>query len=86
MSTFEKIIPISDLRRRFGVIERQLPFTDHFLITKKGRPFAVLSAAPHVKRQLMKSTAGSLKGTALDNDKIWKEILRKKSRKEEVKI
>ena len=30
------IIPISDLRRKFGEIEALLPYVENFTITKKG--------------------------------------------------
>lgn len=79
-------IAISDLRRRFGEIEEALPYVDHFILTKKGVPFAVLSATPLVKRGLMEKTAGAFKGTKLENDKIWKDVLKKKSRKENITL
>jgi len=80
----EKIVAISDLRRRFGRIERALPFVDRFILTKKGRPFAVLSATLSVKRNLMEKTAGALKGTKWDSDNFWKSVLKRKSRKEDI--
>ena len=82
----DKSIAISDLRRRFGEIERALPFVDRFILTKKGKPFAVLSAAPSVKRGLMEKSAGALKGTRLDNDRFWKAVLKKKSRREDIEL
>lgn len=86
VSISEKTISINDLRRNFGEIERALPFTDHFVITKKGKPFALLSATPGVKKELMKKTAGALKGTSIDRDDIWKETSKKKSRKEDITL
>lgn len=79
-------ISINDLRRNFGEIERALPFVSFFIITKKGKPFAILSATPDLKKELMKKTAGAFKGTKLDDDKLWKEVLVKKSRKEEISL
>ncbi len=84
MPAFENTISINDLRRNFGDIEKNLPFVDRFIITKKGRPFAVLSAAPTVKKELMKKTAGAFKGTTLDNNKLWNDVLKKKSRKQSI--
>lgn len=75
-----KTIAISDLRRKFGDIERVLPYVDHFIITKKGKPFATLAATSSVKKSLMKRTAGALKGTNLDSDDLWKKVLKRKSR------
>lgn len=82
-----KIIPISDLRRRFGEIEAMLARIDELILTKKGRPFATLRASGEVKRDLMETTAGALKGTGWGDDKIWKEILdRRPTRKSPVKL
>lgn len=79
-------ISINDLRRKFGEVEKELPFVDFFIITKKGKPFAILSSTEDAKRDLMKTTAGAFKNTALDKDNIWKEVLKKKSRKEAIKL
>lgn len=80
----ENTIAISDLRRKFGDIEEALPFVDHFILTKKGRPFAILSATPFVKKEEMKKTAGAFKGTKLAGDAFWKDVLQKKSRKADI--
>ena len=82
----DNVIAINDLRRRFGEIEKSLPYVDHYTITKKGVPFAVLSATPMVKRKLMEKMAGAFKNTELAKDSIWKEVLKRKSRKKHIKI
>lgn len=82
----EKTVAISDLRKRFGEIEDELPFVDRFVLTKKGKPFAILSATPQVKRRLMEKTAGAFKGTPLASEKVWKEVLKRKSRKEDINL
>ncbi len=79
-----KTISINDLRRKFGEIERKLPFLDYLVVTKKGKPFAVLSATPETKRDLMRETAGAFKDTLLDKDSVWIKALKKKSRKEDI--
>ena len=76
-----RIVPITDLRRKFGEITSDLVEVGEIILTKDGRPFAILRAAADEKRRLMKECAGSLKGTALDDDKVWKEVLKRKSRK-----
>lgn len=81
-----KTISINDLRRKFGEIEKKLPFLDYMVVTKKGKPFAVLSATLATKRELMKETAGIFKGTKLETADIWKEVLKKKSRREDITI
>mgnify|MGYP001583817643 CR=1 FL=1 len=82
----DKTISINDLRRRFGEVERKLPFLDYVLVTKQGKPFAILSATPEAKRELMKQTAGAFKGTKLETDDIWKEVLKKKSRRVDITL
>ena len=81
-----KTIPISDLRRKFGEIEEMLPLVDYFTLTKKGRPFAILSATPAVKKEILKKFAGILKNTELDNDGLWREVLKRKSRKRSIRL
>ena len=76
----DNTIAINDLRRRFGEIEEALPFVDHFILTKKGKPFAILSATPSVKKEQMKKTAGAFKGTKLASNTFWRDVLKKKSR------
>lgn len=80
------VIAISDLRRKFGEIEKALPYVDHFIVTKKGKPFATLAATLAVKKSLMKKTAGVLKGTNLDKDAFWKEVIRRKSRSKGISL
>ena len=86
LSSSEKTISINDLRRKFGEIERKLPFLDYVVVTKKGKPFAILSATLETKRNLMKETAGAFKNTELEADTIWKDVLKKKSRKEDISL
>lgn len=86
MTTSEKTISINELRRSFGEIERELPFVDRFILTKNGKPFAVLSATGAAKREIMKDTAGAFIGTSFDKDNFWKEVLKKKSRKKKVTL
>lgn len=80
------VISISGLRRKFGEIEALLPYVENFTITKKGKPFATLTATDDVKRLIIKKYAGVFKNTDLDSDKIWQEVLKKNSRKKHIKI
>jgi hypothetical protein len=76
-----KIIPITDLRRKFGEITANLASIDYLILTKGGSPFAILKSAPEEKRKKMMKLAGCFKGTELEGDKIWKEVFKRKSRK-----
>jgi antitoxin (DNA-binding transcriptional repressor) of toxin-antitoxin stability system len=75
-----RIIPITELRRNFGEITKRLAEIDSLILTKGGEPFATLKAAPEAKEKLLRSVAGVWKNTSLDDDKIWKEAAKKKSR------
>jgi len=76
-----RIVPITDLRRNFGALTADLPLINKIILTKDGRPFAILRAADDEKKRLMRDCAGVFKGTILDNDKVWKEVLQRRSRK-----
>lgn len=75
------IMPITDLRRKFGEVAAVLPEVNSLLITKKGRPFAILKATKEVKMKILRKAAGSWKKTALDNNQVWQAVLKRKSRK-----
>lgn len=77
-------IPISEMRKRFGDVEKMLPYVDYITITKKGEPLAIISSAPEIKKSLIKKFAGSLKNTDLDDDKIWKKALKKNQEKNQL--
>ncbi len=81
----EKAISIDDLRRNFGEIKKSLPHVT-YIITDRGNPIGVLSATREMKKKLMQSTAGAFKGTELDDDKLWKDVLRKHSRKGDIAL
>lgn len=81
-----KHIPISELRRRFGEIEKDLPYLDHILLTKKGKPLARLTAAPEIKRALRQKTAGAWRHGALDQDALWRDVMRRTSRRRPIKL
>lgn len=85
LSNNDKIIAINDLRRKFGEIEKELPYVNRFIITKKGKPFAILSADPAIKRKRLLEMAGIWKNTDLDDDKLWKDVLKRKSRRKIIK-
>ena len=82
----DKIIPITELRRNFGEITADLARIDSLILTKGGKPFAVLKTAPELKREKMKKFAGSLRNSDLGDENIWKEVLKRKSRKKPIII
>ncbi len=75
----DKIIPITELRRNFGGVTAGLTKYNKIILTKGGRPFAVLVAAKEMRRNVLRAAAGKWKGGALDNDRLWREFSKKKS-------
>lgn len=80
-----QVISVDNLRRNFGAIKKKLPFVE-FIITDRGKPIAQVSAAPQMKQEMMKKTFGAWKGTELDDDALWKKVLKKKSRKRAIRL
>lgn len=80
------VIAISDLRKKFGDIEALLPYVEYVTVTKKGKPFAILTAVSEVKKEVMQKTAGAWKNTDLDDDAFWMKTLTRKSRTKPVSL
>lgn len=76
-----KIIPVTDFLRNFGVYAEMLPRISKLILTREGRPFAEVKASPQEKNKLLLKAAGMWKGTELDNDRLWQEVAKRKSRK-----
>lgn len=76
-----KIIPVSDFIRNFGDYANLLSSVDKIVLTREGRPFATVKATPEEKNRELLNFFGLWKGTKLDNDKLWREVLKRKSRK-----
>lgn len=79
-----RIIPITDFRRNFGENTNDILMVESYILTKGGRPFAVVKAAPELRREMLKKSAGGWIGTNLDDDSLWKEVFKRKSRKNSV--
>lgn len=80
------IIAVTDLRRNFESLTRDLDKFEGIIITRRGEPFALLRSLPQNKRNRLKQLAGSWSGSELDNDRIWSEVRRKTSRKSIIKL
>lgn len=78
-----KIIPITDFRRNFGENTDDILSVESYILTKGGRPFAVVKAAPELRRENLKMAMGAWKNTELDNDDLWNDVLKRKSRKKD---
>ena len=86
MNNYGDIISITELRRNFGEITKNLASKNEIILTRGGDPFAILKASPNIKRRLLRKTAGAWKNTELDNDDYWKKVLVRKSRKKPITL
>lgn len=77
---YPTVIPITDLRRKFGEITADLASKEPIILTKGGSPFAILTSAPAEKRKKLLASAGVLKNTEFANPTFIKTMLTKKSR------
>ena len=75
-----QIVPVTDFIRNFGKYADLLPKLDGIILTREGRSFATVKPSREEKRKLMQKAAGLWKGTDLDNDKIWADVLSRKSK------
>ena len=76
------IVPVTELRRKFGEITRTLVQHEAIILTRGGKPFATLRSTKEAKMALLRETFGAWKGTKLDDNDLWAEILKRKSRKQ----
>lgn len=82
----EKIIPVTEMRRNFGAITANLSKYKKIILTRGGRPFAVLRPVDSGGKKNLLKTAGAWRGTELDNDALWRKALKKKSRRKAVSL
>lgn len=76
----ERIVPATLLRRNFGLVGKKIEKLGYVVLTVKGKPaFKVEKIDRMVKKNEVKdyllSHVGGWKGTDLDDDNLWKEIL-----------
>lgn len=83
---YKRIVSVTELRRNFGEITKNLPSIESLILTRGGEPFAVLKAVPEEKRRIMKKAEGLWRHTGLDRDSLWKKVFERKSRKQSIKI
>lgn len=81
-----RIVSITELRRNFGEITANLAKIDSLILTRGGEPFAILKATPEEKMKVLRKAAGAWKGTALDDDNLWKKVFKRKSRRGVIKL
>ena len=77
-------VPATDFVRKFGYYTDLLPKVNKINVTRGGKKVGVFSIPPEQKKKAFRAFAGSLKGTGFDNDEIWKEVFKRKSRKEPI--
>jgi len=82
----KRIVSVTELRRNFGEITADLAEVDSLILTRGGEPFAILKSVPEEKKKILRKAAGAWKGTPLDNDELWREVAKKKSRRTAISL
>lgn len=81
MNTNAPIVSVTDFVRNFSGYMSLLPKIEEIILTRDSRDVAILKATPREKNAGLKKFFGIWKGTALDNDKLWEEVLTRRNRK-----
>ena len=79
-----KIIPVTEFIRNFGTYADLIPHIGELVLTREGKPFAVVKASPQEKNEKLLSFYGAWKGTKLDSDKLWKKVFKRRNRKKPI--
>lgn len=82
----KRIVSVTELRRKFGEITTNLAEIESLILTRSGAPFAILKSVPEEKMKILRKAAGAWKGTPFDNDKLWKEVSKRKSRRAAISL
>lgn len=80
MTSSSPIVSVTDFVRNFSDYMSLLPKINEIILTRDSRDVAILKATPREKNAGLKKFFGIWKGTALDNDKLWKEVLARRNR------
>jgi antitoxin (DNA-binding transcriptional repressor) of toxin-antitoxin stability system len=81
-----KIVPVTALRRNFGSLTKGLSSYREIILTRDGKPFALLRPARELRRDFRERARGAWKGTSLDSDSLWNGALKKKSRARRISL
>ncbi len=74
------IVPVTDFVRSFGKYMDMLGELNEIIITRLGKPYAILKPVPIEKNKKLLDFFGIWKGTTLDDDRLWKDVLKRKNR------
>lgn len=74
------IVSSTDFVRRFGYYADLLSTVDKLIIIRDGKPLGTFVPFWELKRERFLKSAGSLKNTSFGKGKIWRDILKRKSR------
>lgn len=85
-NNFKNIVSVTDFRRNFGEITANLAEIESLTLIRSGEPFAILRAVPEEKKKVIRKAAGAWKGTSLDSDSFWEKVLKRKSRRAEIRL
>ncbi len=74
----ERLVSATMLRRNFGAVSKKIASLGYVVLTIKGKPTFKVEKLPRTKKNIkdvLSKFYGAWKGTVLDDDKLWHEIL-----------
>ena len=74
----ERIVPATMLRRNFGAVSKKIASLGYVVLTIKGKPTFKVEKLRNRNiniKEILAKSYGAWKGTDLDDDKLWHEIL-----------
>lgn len=80
------IVPITDFIRKFGLYAGLLPKVNKIILTREGRPFAEVKLTPEERNERFLKLWGTWDPKLFSNEKVWKEVLKRKNRKHPIRL
>ena len=81
MNANTPIVPVTDFVRNFASYMASLPGLSEIVLTRDSYPVATIKATSQSKNTELKKLFGVWKGTTLDNDKLWEDVLKRRNKK-----
>ena len=76
------IISATDFVRNFSnYVDNLIPRVSEVTVVRDSVPILMIKATPHLKNAHLRKFFGIWKGTTLDNDKLWADVLKRRNRK-----
>lgn len=75
------IVPVTDFVRNFREYIDLLPKVTEIVLTRDSYAVATVKSTPKEKNAGLKKFWGIWKGTTLDNDRLWADVLKRRNKK-----